>query len=399
MKKKSLGDILFAVLFVGLLLAVMLTAVLREKGTTSYYENRTLAQRPALTAASVLSGTYFSALDTYLSDQAPLRGTISKLSTWADIYLLRRPVVNNIVVSADMLLAYTAFATLDAEEVTAEAESMADSLSALSELVEGYGGHYYHVAVPGQGAYYVDRYPDYVNSRADYYVAEREAFSDAMADRRVDLLDMGDVFEALGNPEDYYSPVDHHYTYYGAFAAYQAIMGHINESTGYDLHIYSDADFSFEEVEGYRYMGSRLRPIFGLVDLNETLVIGSPEEDVPFTRYDRGAEVEPTVFNLTPDSMGNLSYTIYMGGDIPELCIDTNRPQLPTVLIYGDSYTNAVETLLYTGFDKMYSIDLRYYNETSLAEYIEALQPDVVLCIRDYSVLLSTDGNGTVFLK
>lgn len=397
MKKKSLGDILFAALFVGLLLAVMLSAVLREKGTVSYYENRTLAQRPALTAAGVLSGSYFSALDSYLSDQAPLRGTISKLSTWADIYLLCRPVVNNIVVSKDMLLAYTTFEALDAEEVTAKAESMADSLSALRDLVTGYGGYFCHVAVPGQGAYYSDRYPDYVNSRADYYAVEREAFSAAMARRGVDLLDIGDVFEAMGNPEDYYSPVDHHYTYYGAFAAYQAMMEHINETTGYDLHIYSDADFSFEEVEGFRYMGSRLRPLFGLVDLNETLMIGAPEEDIPFTRYDGGVEVEPVVFNLQPDSMGNLSYTIYMGGDIPELCIDTNRPELPTILIYGDSYTNAVETLLYTGFDKLYSIDLRYYHELSLAEYIAQVQPDIVLCIRDYSVLLSSEGNGTVF--
>lgn len=397
MKKKSLGDILFTVLFVGLLLAVMLTFLLQEKGTTSYYENRTLEQPPALTAEGVLSGSYFNALDTYLSDQAPLRDTISKHSTWADIYLLRRPVVNNIWVSEDMLLAYTAFETLDAENVTAEAEDMADSLSALRDLVAGYGGYYCHVAVPGQSAYYSDRYPEYVNSCADFYAAEREAFSAAMTRRGVDLLDMGDVFEAMGSPEGYYSPVDHHYTYYGAFATYQAMMEQINETTGYDLHIYSNADFSFEEVGGYRYMGSRLRPIFGLVDLNETLVIGAPEEDIPFTRYNGDTEVEPTVFNLQPDSMSNLSYTIYMGGDIPELCIDTNRPELPTILIYGDSYTNAVETLLYTGFDKLYSIDLRLYHKMSLAEYISEVQPDIVLCIRDYSVLLSTDGNGTLF--
>ena len=85
-----------------------------------------------------------------------------------------------------------------------------------------------------------------------------------------------------------------------------------------------------------------------------------------------------------------------MGGDIGETIIDTNRPELPDILIFGDSFTNPLETLLWYSFNRMYSLDLRYYNAKSLREYIDMYKPDVVICVRDETVYLSTDGNGAV---
>ena len=42
----------------------------------------------------------------------------------------------------------------------------------------------------------------------------------------------------------------------------------------------------------------------------------------------------------------------------------------------------------------MRSLDLRYYTEKTLSEYIREYRPDVVLCIRDDLNYLSTEGNG-----
>ena len=78
-----------------------------------------------------------------------------------------------------------------------------------------------------------------------------------------------------------------------------------------------------------------------------------------------------------------------MGGDVAETIIRTERPELPTALIFGESYTNAVETVLWTAFDETHSLDLRYYTYCSLKEYIAAYQPDVVICLRDDTSYLS----------
>ena len=96
------------------------------------------------------------------------------------------------------------------------------------------------------------------------------------------------------------------------------------------------------------------------------------------------AENEPVLYNL------------YMGGDVAETILDTQRPELPSCLIYGDSFTNAVECLAYYSFDQTRSLDLRHYSEMPLTEYIEQYQPEVVLCIRDYESLLSRDANGNL---
>ena len=80
-----------------------------------------------------------------------------------------------------------------------------------------------------------------------------------------------------------------------------------------------------------------------------------------------------------------MEYLVYMGGDKGETILRTDRPELPKVLIFGDSFTNALETLLYPSFDEMRSLDLRHYNSKTLWDYIEDYQPDIVLDIRDDS--------------
>ena len=90
----------------------------------------------------------------------------------------------------------------------------------------------------------------------------------------------------------------------------------------------------------------------------------------------------------------DVTYFLYMGGDSPHTVIDTEREDLPSILIYGDSFTNAVECIMYCSFDEMHSLDMRYYTDMSLGDYIKKYQPDIVVCIRDYESIISTDSNG-----
>ena len=135
----------------------------------------------------------------------------------------------------------------------------------------------------------------------------------------------------------------------------------------------------------------------GIVPLEEHLYRAQFREEIPFTRTDNGAPVAAEVYSDAAFENGSVTYSLYMGGDIAETVIDTNRPELPSVLIYGDSFTNAVEVLAYYSFDEMRSVDLRHYDEMSLAQYVEKYRPDIVVCIRDYESLLATDGNGELF--
>ena len=93
---------------------------------------------------------------------------------------------------------------------------------------------------------------------------------------------------------------------------------------------------------------------------------------------------------------GQSLYGDYMGGDIAETIVRTNRPALPRILIVGDSFTNALELLAVFDFDEMRSLDYRHFNGPVLSDYIRAYRPDYVLILRDDVSCLGSDGNGAL---
>lgn len=396
MKHKRIAELLFSACFLLFLLTAAAVTALTPWQTFSFFENRDLAGRPAFTWASFWDGSYFSSMESVLQDHAAGREPLLKAKTLADLYLVRRPVVNRIIPANGKLLYYLDYEIVDPDAVAQQAQAVAVNQARLQELVEGYGGQVLYVACPGQYAYFQDLHPWFLNSRAAYTRAERAALTQAMERLGVNLLDVGDVFDALGHPDAFYSSVDHHYTYTGAYQAYLAIVDRLNTDFGLELAVLTDELISFEALPN-PYIGSRLRPIFGLWPSDEHIQIGRLTDPIPFTRTDNGVAVDPSLYRLPATEEEPALYDVYMGGDIAETVIDTGRPELPSLLIYGDSYTNVLETMLWYSFDQTRSIDLRHYRTQSLADYIREHQPDVVICVRDYGSMLGTDYNGNPF--
>lgn len=145
------------------------------------------------------------------------------------------------------------------------------------------------------------------------------------------------------------------------------------------------------------YLGSRNRKLYGLWPNSEHAVIAELKAPIPFTRTDNGKTVDATVYALPDTDTRRTNYDLYMGGDQAETVIDTHRPDLPDILIVGDSFTDALETLFYASFNEMRSLDLRYYKEKTPLEYLADYHPDVVLCVRDDTSFYTATGNGAVW--
>ena len=158
------------------------------------------SRRGGLWGGAVLDGPCPASVEPVLQDHAAGRNTLMKLSAWADLHLFHRPVVNEVVPSDGMLLGFNAYETPDPAVIDNQAQAMAGQLAQLRDVVEGYGGHFYYVAVPGQYTYFSDSYPDFLNSREAYTALEIPAFTQAMEAQGVNLLDMGPVLDQLGIP-------------------------------------------------------------------------------------------------------------------------------------------------------------------------------------------------------
>lgn len=397
MKTHKFADWFIILGFLAFLVLALVVTLVRPKTGWSYYENRNLARPAPLSVETVLDGTFPASVEPVLQDHAAGRNTLMKLSAWADLNLFHRPVVNEVISSQGMLLGFNAYETPDPAYVTAQAEAMADTLAQLRDVVEGYGGSFCYVAVPGQYTYFSDAYPDFLNNREEYTALELPAFTQAMEERGVSLIDMVPVLEQAGHPRDFYSLADYHYQFGGAYLTYQTILDTLNRELGLELTVLEEGDTLTTQTLENPYLGSRGRKIFGLENCGEHLTIGLPNEPIPFTRRDNGEETAANVYALPASSTEDVLYALYMGGDVGETVIETDRPELPSILIYGDSFTNPVECLAYYSFDEMRSIDLRHYKDMTLADYIQTYQPDIVVGIRDYEALLSTDYNGSPF--
>lgn len=378
--------------FLGILFISAILTITSEKETISYYENRMLAAFPEYTKESLLSGEYPAEISSYLKDHFAGREAALRAGTWMNLYILQKPVVNDVVVRDDILLPYLPFAEVPTEESTQKkAEAMADTIAAAAKITEENGGKYCYVMVPCQYAMFPDKYPDYLYNRQGKTEQERKYFKEALTERGVTFVDMGDIFAEQENPAQYSSAIDNHYSLQGAFLTYTAIADTLEEQDAFTLQI--PEGISFTPVEK-PYLGSRNRKLFGLWQNGEQLYQASFPEEIPFTRTDNGINVPPFLYKTPEDGRNEILYQYYMGGDIAETILQTNRAELPRGLIYGDSFTNALEVLAYSSFDEMRSLDYRYYNQKSLEEYLQEYQPDVVICVRDYEAMLSPDGNG-----
>lgn len=391
---KRICEWAMALLFSGVLLVLMAATILLPKNRYSYYENRNLSAFPEITAESVLSGQVFDDLETLFCDYAAWRTPALKAVTWADLNVFLRPVVNDIVVTDDALLEQLYTMPDTADDIARKAADVAADNAALRDQIEAYGGHYCYIAVPCQYSYYEDEYPSYLENRSTYTAAELAALNSAMDAQGITHVDMGPVFDSLGHLPAFSSKVDNHYGLRGAYETYRAAVQALNDAYGLALSFPEEgADVTFSALPN-PYMGSRTRKLLGLRGDDEKLLTAAFREDIPFTRLDNWQEVASAVYALPATEDEALTYGLYMGGDIAETCIRTDRSSLPTALIFGDSFTNAVESLAYYSFDEMRSVDLRHYKTQSISDYIAAYQPDVVICIRDYEALLSRSDNG-----
>lgn len=380
--------------FLLFLFTAAVVTLLREKESVSFYENRMLAAQPVYSTRSDDDGSYVSAWERYLSDHAAGRSTLLRVKTRLDL-LLHRPVVNEVVITEGALLPYNPEETVVREDIAAQADAMAEQLAAIQAEVEGYGGYFCYVGVPCQYASREDEYPSYLNARAEVSAWSVEELTRAAAERGVEFLDMGAVFDAQDDPKRYASSVDNHYSMEGAFLTYETLLAHINARTELEVRALTQDDVTLRKLPN-PYFGSRVRKLIGEVWREDAIWYLEANEPVPFTRYDYGNEVpaSPTLYQMPKDDTEWADYSFYLGGDFSEMLVDTARPDLPSVLIYGDSFTNPLECVLYHSFDKMYSLDLRYYQGSTLTAWLDRVRPEVVVCIRDYEALLALSGNG-----
>ncbi len=394
---KRLSEIIMIFLFSAVIFTVPVVMLCEEKAEKLLYENRNVAEVLPFNNETFGDGTFFESAESYLSDIFPLRNNILALHTYIDGTILNKPVINDVVYQGDdvPMLPVVAHKALDEEATDRKTERMAESISRLSDVCHEVGSEFYFVGIPEQYSYFRNRYPEYIYNNKENLELEERLLFDKLNKKGVRFINMNMVFTNMGRSDDLYSYTDHHFSFEGAYETYRTIVSRINADLKTDVKILDDDDFDFKEVPN-PYLGSRNRKLMGVYDIPEKAVIADFADRVPFLRTDNGKVMESVVYTYPMDPAEIIDYMIYMGGDVGETIFETHRDELPDILVFGDSFTNPIETLIYTGFDETRCIDLRHYNEKTITEYVRDFSPDAVIMIRDDTRYLDFTGNGDI---
>jgi hypothetical protein len=383
--RKRWADILVIAVFFGFMAVVGVGGLLLPDRAKSTLEERALAKRPPVRIADIASGKFGRDLETYLSDQILLRDGWLFVHSTLNMRVLGKVEMNDVVVGAGSVLLgdLSGHKPLADDKVATELDATMSQFDELKQRVESYGGKLLVVGHPTKNSFLRADYPTGFGFPDDFVrIAPR--YFDALDKAGIANVDMAPIFEQHRS-DGLYLLTDHHWTFRGAYLTYVAML----EKLG--MRPLAESELDIQTLPN-PFVGSFNRKLAMAFPETQKITIATPKVPIPYTRTQDGKPSQSLFKNHAPGV--GVSYRIYDQGDLAEIVVDTERPDLPSLLLVGDSFANPIETLIWTGFDESRYLDLRHYTQMSLYAYVEKYKPDVVITlVRDERYLYRL-GNG-----
>jgi hypothetical protein len=243
---------------------------------------------------------------------------------------------------------------------------------------------------------YIEGYTEFPATLHDQTAVNVEQTASLLAEAGVPYLNLREQAEQDGLDKDsMFYVTDHHWRVETAFWAWGQTVAKLNEEFGWTL----DADGYYTDLSNWQtttwkqnFLGSQGRRVgrfYGGLD-DFTLLTPSFETNFAVTINQRDGEVveksgsfDEVLLDwdmLNSKDVYTNRYGAYWGADYPSVLADNlQNDDGPTVLIIKDSYSLPYGAFFATMVDKLYMVDLRYFDIADLADYIGEISPDLIL--------------------
>ena len=345
MKKKRLFFLRATAVMVLALVALLDVAfILHRDRATSPLENRSLQQRPALTVRGLLSGRFESRFDSYISDQFPLRDDWVALKSTLD-RLAGRTKSNGVFLGKDGCLIQD-FSVPSEADYRRTTDALVGFLDRHDDLAE------YVMVVPTAVTVLADRLPSLADAGDEGGYIDRLA--EDLSETPATFIDLRpDFFAARAETQLYYR-TDHHWTSDAARLAYLALAREADlpaDTGGFERRLLSDGfQGTLSAVSGFRMEDSE--DLWGYI----------PGESAPQLVATWVSENRRSASLFAEECLDTRDrYAVFLGGNFPEIRIETTVANGRTLLVLKDSYANCMIPLLTRGYQKLVVVDPRYY--------------------------------------
>ena len=372
----------------------MLLLFIMPKSKVSDEENRALAQMPELSAENVFSGKYAKGIDDYLNDHFPFRtafilagdglGNVFKYTDENSVEVLAG------VVNDDMGEGETLYDVQDEEEEPSEPEEEPLPEAAQIDVPEKADYNSHGIIISGTRAMETFGYYD---SMLESYASIVNKMSEAVPEVKVYSI----VVPTAG---EFYSPVEYHtgmhsqkdaisklysylspevspvdaYTYVAAKAdeyvyfrtdhhwtARGAYQGYLGFCRAAELEAVPLESFPTEVVSdsfvGSMYRYTKRQIIKDNPDYVEVFYQPEPESCKGYTSASMGYSYDVDMISNTEKTTNK--YLAFLGGDHPLLHIVTMNKNGRRLLVFKDSFGNALIPFLTNHYEEVYVVDPR----------------------------------------
>ena len=421
----------------GVVVVLAVVLLLAPRSTISYEENRVLAEKPKFSLTSLLDGSYTSGWSEYYNDTVPFRSklkkTISAMMQWTgvqseedtvffgNVSQVKKKTTTPVATteSVEMTVAVAAAGndetnTEPAVTTTVVTTTEDPNDEPAAEIGEGiildhkravcvYGGSF---SVGQDYAETLNAYQQDLGSdvqvyslvaptAVSYYLPEEYANYTASETENIDNINSYlnsvkpvDAYNALKphTAEAIYARTDHHWLPLGAYYAAEA-FAKVADVPFASLSDYDTATKKDYVGSMYTYTESAV-----LLDNPEEFTYYIPKNKYKTTYYSTSF-TDPTEGDLLMNLDGydnSMYYLVFMGGDDKITHVETDCKNGRTLVIFKDSYGNALVPCLTSSFENIYVCDMRYFELNAIDFCKQVGCTDLLFAMNTFS---ATGGN------
>lgn len=371
MKKINLLKIYLFISFIFLLsiLTFLMAIKFRNKPVFLIAEQRYSSSFPSLKGLrkTILTGEFTKSFEKFYSDRIFARSAILKYKTYLDMNVFGKSHISDVILSKNRDKAFR----FRSQDVNVDIDSIQKGIkdwSIIKSELDKLGTKIIVVAVADQSHIFTQEYPYGAYNDFNRFISMKSEFLKGLDKIGIEYIDLYE--QALENKSHYYTNGDHHQNFNLTLEAYKHLL---EKTKKINIDLDDVTKKSILKTSDNKFIGSHNRKLFGLLDELYKMQYLSPKEEIRYNRFDNGEKSNRPIFE---DSN---YYTSYMGGDISETIIDTNRKKLPNIMVLGDSTSNSLETILWMNANVFTSLDFRKYKEMNIVEYVKKHPQDLIV--------------------
>lgn len=244
----------------------------------------------------------------------------------------------------------------------------------------------------------IEGFTELPSSVEDYSNSNTDNFLTALDEKDVDYIDLRKEVEQDGlDKQTLFYNTDHHWTNQTAFWAVGKVVDYLEDELGIVLDetgFYRDLDHYEMTTYEKSFLGSQGRRVgkyyagvddYTLItpqfDTQYKVTINKSDSSTDYIGSFQETIIKNNLLDMT-ESVYTNRYAAYFGGDYPEviiqnqLCMNDKK-----IVIIKDSFALPFSAFLSTMVGQINMIDLRYFDQTKLDNYLEELNPDLVLYV------------------